>query len=283
MVRADDEVSHPPVSIPPGCAWGAASPHVHENRQPPQGRATSIRHVYFLGFPRKNVLGFKTFFFLVIHARRQERVRPITTVPSPAHHPLPASAISSTRVYFTSIMRRVPPSTPFISGMKPQQIVFPEDKLIRAYYNRHPTAKFLPIDLQSTQTHFIRNFARRQLKLIRQRRIHESEALKLVEAEAREEDRLARLAWDEGRRFVRHLTPEHTIQRRHIEEIQQEEELAWAATKEEKRRELVEEMRIKLASEQGYHSHSGAGEEQKEEVDDGAGEFKDESISKGED
>jgi hypothetical protein len=23
--------------------------------------------------------------------------------------------------------------------MKPQQIIFPEDKLIRAYYNRHPT------------------------------------------------------------------------------------------------------------------------------------------------
>ena len=36
------------------------------------------------------------------------------------------------------------------------------DKLIRAYYKRHPTARFLPIDLQSDEPNFVRAFALRQ-------------------------------------------------------------------------------------------------------------------------
>ena len=78
--------------------------------------------------------------------------------------------------------------------MRPTQIVYPEDKLIRAYYNRDPTAKFVPADLSSAHTHHVRAFARRQLKVMQTRRLPEDEALKIVEAEAAAEERRAKEA-----------------------------------------------------------------------------------------
>ena len=138
--------------------------------------------------------------------------------------------------------------------MKPQQIVFPEDKLIRAYYNRHPTAKFLPIDLQSPQPHFVRNFAMRQLKVMRRLRVSEQEALRIVEAEAREEDKQAKRAKKEGRKFTRFLTPTHELEKDHIKKIQAEEELAWRATLDEQRQAMIEKLQERLAMERdaGY-------------------------------
>lgn len=136
--------------------------------------------------------------------------------------------------------------------MKPQQIVFPEDKLIRAYYNRHPTAKFFPIDLHSNKPFFIRNFAKRQLKVMRQKRVSEKEALSIVEAEARDEDRRAHEAAAAGLRFDRYLTPTHTLQTNHIQQVQAEEELAWQATKDEQLQIMFEKQQEKLAARAGY-------------------------------
>ena len=45
-------------------------------------------------------------------------------------------------------LKAVPP-TAQMSAMKPERIVYPEDKLIRAYYKRNPTERFQPIDLAS--------------------------------------------------------------------------------------------------------------------------------------
>ena len=126
---------------------------------------------------------------------------------------------------------RVVPSSPYISAMKPKQIVYPEDHLINAYYNRNPHARFYPIDLTSNQPHFVRNFAKRQLKVQRQRRVSEQEALAIVEAEAEDEDRRAKEAMEAGRKFVRHLTPTHDIEKNWIRRVQAEEEKAWQISK----------------------------------------------------
>lgn len=123
--------------------------------------------------------------------------------------------------------------------MKPRQIVFPEDKLIRAYYNRHPTAKFLPIDLASDEPHFVRAFAQRQLKIMRSQRVPEDVALRVVQMEAMEEDRAATEAERRGEHYPRRITPRHKLQTNRIEQIQEEEELAWRATKAERAAELV--------------------------------------------
>ena len=66
--------------------------------------------------------------------------------------------------------------------MRPKQIVYHEDKLIRAYYNRDPTSKFVPADLGSSEIHHVRQFARRQLKVMRQKGIPENEAGRLFNA-----------------------------------------------------------------------------------------------------
>lgn len=130
------------------------------------------------------------------------------------------------------------PTAP-VSAMKPRQIVFPEDKLIRAYYNRHPTAKFLPIDLASDEPHFVRAFAQRQLKIMRSQRVPEDVALRVVQMEAMEEDRAAAEAERRGEHYPRRLTPRHKLQTNRVEQIQEEEELAWRATKAERAKELV--------------------------------------------
>ena len=123
--------------------------------------------------------------------------------------------------------------------MRPTQIVFPEDKLIRAYYNRDPTSKFVPADLGSAHTHHVRAFARRQLKVMQTRRVPEHEALKIVEAEAAAEESAAREAEARGVAFTRRLTSAHRLPTNYLEQIQEEEELAWQATKAAKALELA--------------------------------------------
>ena len=123
--------------------------------------------------------------------------------------------------------------------MRPTQIVFPEDKLIRAYYNRDPTSKFVPADLGSAHTHHVRAFARRQLKVMQTRRVPEHEALKIVEAEAAAEEKKAREAEARGVAFARRLTSAHRLPTNYLEQIQEEEELAWQATKAAKALELA--------------------------------------------
>jgi hypothetical protein len=118
---------------------------------------------------------------------------------------------------------------------------------------RYRTAKFLPIDLMSKQPHFIRNFANRQLKLQRRMRISEKEALALVQGEARDEDRRAKEAVAAGRKFTRFLTPTHTLTTNHIEQIQEEEELAWQVSKDQQNHEAFENLQQKLAADNGVN------------------------------
>ena len=128
-------------------------------------------------------------------------------------------------------MEKVNPArTDSFVAEKPGKIVYPEDKLIRAYYNRRPLAKLEAIDMHagenSTSTfssrrknnfeerssssnssnsrHFVRQFALRQLEYMNQiaqplirtkkypngRKYTEEEARALVEKEAEEERRL---------------------------------------------------------------------------------------------
>lgn len=130
------------------------------------------------------------------------------------------------------------PPTVTASAARPTQIVYPEDKLIRAYYNRDPTAKFVPADLGSAHTHHVRAFARRQLEVMRTRRVPEHEALKVVEAEAAAEERSAAEARARGETVARRLTSAHVSPTNYLEQIQEEEELAWQATKAAKALEL---------------------------------------------
>jgi hypothetical protein len=127
-------------------------------------------------------------------------------------------------------LRAVPP-TSVQSAMRPRQIVYPEDKLIRAYYNRDPSAKFVPADLASTEMHHVRAFARRQLKVMKRKGIPENEALLVVEAEAALENTRAAAAEKAGLAFARSLTSAHQLPTNYLEQIQEEEELAWRATK----------------------------------------------------
>ena len=151
--------------------------------------------------------------------------------------------------------------------MKPQQIVYPEDKLIRAYYNRHPTARFLPIDLDDPNPHFVRAFALRQLKIMRAQRVPEDVALRVVEMEATEEERAATEADRLGKPFTRRLTPKHKLATGRIEQVQEEEELAWAETK----RERFEQMEAKRAKAEEDRAAVAAAEEKAREEGSGAG------------
>ena len=88
---------------------------------------------------------------------------------------------------------------------------YTEDKLVRAYYNRHPTAKFLPIDLMSDKPHFVRAFALRQLALM-QGGTTERDALRMVEKEAMEEERnVGASPGPLGHPFPPHSTPPLSI------------------------------------------------------------------------
>ena len=120
------------------------------------------------------------------------------------------------------------------SAARPRQIVYPEDKLIRAYYNRDPTAKFVPADLGSAHTHHVRAFARRQLEVMRTRRVPEHEALKVVEAEAAAEEKSAAEARG-ARRDSRAARARRARGTNALEQIQEEEELAWQAARRPRR------------------------------------------------
>ena len=144
-------------------------------------------------------------------------------------------------------LKAVPP-TAQMSAMRPERIVYPEDKLIRAYYNRNPRERFQPIDLASHEPHYVRNFARRQLKVMNRNRVPEDVALKIVEEMAAEEDRVASELEAQGLPSTRHLTPKHTLQSNILETIQQEEEIAWQLAKKFKMARLADKREAEMAA-----------------------------------
>ena len=84
----------------------------------------------------------------------------------------------------------VRPSPRPMKAPKPPPITFPEDALIRGFYAREPAAAFEAIDCLEdgvsggkTRSHYVRNFALRQLEIMRERKMNEREALKETEAE----------------------------------------------------------------------------------------------------
>lgn len=170
-------------------------------------------------------------------------------------------------------LKAVPP-TAQMSAMKPERIVYPEDKLIRAYYKRNPTERFQPIDLASAEPHYVRNFARRQLKIMNRSRVPEDVALKIVEEMASEEDRTAREREAQGLPATRQLTPKHALRTSIIDAIQQEEELAWQLAKTDQIKRTAQkreaEAAAKLEKKKQYEERqarlaAGLEEEEKEE------------------
>ena len=151
---------------------------------------------------------------------------------------------------------------------KKEKIVYPEDKLIRAYYNRRPLAKLEAIDMhagerkegeetssssssskKSNNRHFVRQFALRQLEYMNQkaqplirtkqypsgRKYTEAEARELVEKEAEEERRLlARNREGDENPFVPTLISKIKVDPNLLEVINKEEESYWMKNKETK-------------------------------------------------
>ena len=149
---------------------------------------------------------------------------------------------------------------------KKDKIVYPEDKLIRAYYNRRPLAKLEAIDMhagerkegeetssssssskKSNNRHFVRQFALRQLEYMNQkaqplirtkqypsgRKYTEAEARELVEKEAEEERRLlARNREGDENPFVPTLISKIKVDPNLLEVINKEEESYWMKNKE---------------------------------------------------
>eukprot|EP00227_Mantoniella_beaufortii_P017059 CAMPEP_0197597102 /NCGR_PEP_ID=MMETSP1326-20131121/26588_1 /TAXON_ID=1155430 /ORGANISM="Genus nov. species nov., Strain RCC2288" /LENGTH=210 /DNA_ID=CAMNT_0043163719 /DNA_START=37 /DNA_END=669 /DNA_ORIENTATION=- len=153
-------------------------------------------------------------------------------------------------------MRTVSPSSWYQTGPKPMQIRFPEDKLVRAYYNRHPTAKFLPIDLASDRPHFVRAFALRQLEVM-QSGVSERDALRLVEREAMEEERNAQQMEKAGEVPERALTPTYKLETNRIAKIQAEEERFWKVGKEVQQQEMLAKQLLEQAT--GTTTNSSGG------------------------
>ena len=148
---------------------------------------------------------------------------------------------------------------------KKGKITYPEDKLIRAYYNRRPLAKLEAIDMHagegrrggdetsststSSSRHFVRQFALRQLEYMNQiaqppirtkkhpkgRKYTEEEARVLVEKEAEEERRLlARNREGDENPFVPTLISKIKVDPNLLELINKEEESYWMKNKETK-------------------------------------------------
>jgi len=140
---------------------------------------------------------------------------------------------------------RVGPSPRPMRARKPKELTYAEDALSRAYYKRDPTAAFDPIDCESTRTHYVTAFARRQLEVMRERKMNEREALTVVEREQADERKRFAEARREGAPISddeRVLTPsasdrdvEHGSL---IEAIQAEEEARW--------KEHVEALKVKV-------------------------------------
>ncbi|GAB4815620.1 hypothetical protein N2152v2_008076 [Parachlorella kessleri] len=62
-------------------------------------------------------------------------------------------------------MERVPPP-PVKTGRKPPTITFPEDRLLAAYYSKHPEAKLEPIAINSFEPSTPLRFVHRQMELM---------------------------------------------------------------------------------------------------------------------
>ena len=146
--------------------------------------------------------------------------------------------------------RVVRPSPRAMKAPKPPVMVFPEDALIRGYYKREPAEAFEAIDCLEddvsggpTRSHYVRNFALRQLEIMRERKMNEREALRETEAERdAERDRFAAAArdgepLDERSRVL--TAPEDGLHGEfgsEIERIQAAEEVRWLEHAEEARR-----------------------------------------------
>ena len=158
---------------------------------------------------------------------------------------------------------------------KPRKIVYEEDKLIRAYYNRRPLAKLEPIDMHhddfnivttsdgdnnnnnnnnntttTIRRHFVRQFALRQLEIMNKlkepiertkrypfgRKNTELEALKIVEKEAEEEQRkMQRTRKDNLNPFIPTLISKIKVDPNLLDDIVKREEIAWEKNKELKK------------------------------------------------
>ncbi|KAK9824607.1 hypothetical protein WJX72_011682 [[Myrmecia] bisecta] len=68
-------------------------------------------------------------------------------------------------------------------GGKVPPIRFPEDGLVRAYYDRHPEARMQPVDLRSFTPPPAREFAQRQLQLMQAESISAKVAYHRLKAE----------------------------------------------------------------------------------------------------
>ena len=124
-------------------------------------------------------------------------------------------------------MEKVPPLK-FTGAPKGplKPLIFPEDRLIRAYFNRHQWAKFETIDCtDNASVHFVRAYAMRQLELM-QKGMTEMQARNAVDDEQRVEERAASEALAKGEKFARLLTPkdDDTWDKDLVSQIQAEEE-----------------------------------------------------------
>jgi len=144
----------------------------------------------------------------------------------------------------------VRPSPRPMKAPKPPPITFPEDALIRGFYAREPAAAFEAIDCLEdgvsggkTRSHYVRNFALRQLEIMRERKMNEREALKETEAERDAERERFEAAAREGEPLdesARVLTAPgeglHGEFGSEIERIQAAEEVRWLEHVESARR-----------------------------------------------
>ena len=133
---------------------------------------------------------------------------------------------------------------------KPPPIAFPEDGLIRGFYTREPAAAFEAIDCLEdgvsggrTRSHYVRNFALRQLEIMRERKMNEREALKEMrrERDARKRERSRRRRervnrWTKARVLTAPGEGLHGEFGSEIERIQAAEEVRWLEHVESARR-----------------------------------------------
>jgi len=103
-------------------------------------------------------------------------------------HLLKSNAVKEPLWY--QAVARTPPAEMPLKASRPPKIVYEEDTLIRSYMKRNPEAAFLPLNMTSTEPHFVRTFAWRQLELMKAGYSRE-EAYQLTERELESEKREA--------------------------------------------------------------------------------------------
>lgn len=118
----------------------------------------------------------------------------------------------------------VPPLGRTFAARRPAKIVYPEDRLMRAYYERNPEARFVPIDMESGQVHFVRAFALRQLELMQTRGLTERQARAAVEAEAEAERRARQRPSEAGGELPPATLSAPPPPRNLVQAVQEEEE-----------------------------------------------------------